>query len=173
MPLTGASRMDRAWIEAHIPHKGSMCLLEEVVSWDPRHLRCRSSTHRSAAHPLSFNGRLGIACGIEYVVQAMAIHGAVAGAARAGAVRAGVAGTVISPAKAEVGFLAGLRDLRMHVARLDDIEADLICEVRHIAGDESTALYSFDLSANQHRLLEGRATVVLDAGGRLTGSPPA
>ncbi len=182
MPLTGASRMDRAWIEAHIPHKGSMCLLEEVVSWDPRHLRGRSSTHRSAAHPLSFNGRLGIACGIEYVVQAMAIHGAVAGAARAGAaragaaragaVRAGVAGTVISPAKAEVGFLAGLRDLRMQVARLDDIEADLICEVRHIAGDESTALYSFDLSANQRRLLEGRATVVLDAGGRLTGSPP-
>ena len=136
-----------------------MCLLEEVLSWDPRHLRCRSSTHRSAAHPLSFNGRLGIACGIEYVVQAMAIHGAVAGAAHAGA------------AKAEVGFLAGLRDVRMHVAWLDDIEADLICDVRHIAGDESTALYSFDLSAGQRRLLEGRATVVLDAGGRLTGSP--
>jgi predicted hotdog family 3-hydroxylacyl-ACP dehydratase len=164
MPLIGASKMDRTWIEAHIPHQGSMCLLEEVVSWDASHLCCRSRTHRGTANPLSSRGRLGIACGIEYVVQAMAVHGAVAGAALAGAVLAGN-----SSAKAEVGFLAGLRDVRMHAVRLDDIDADLICEVRHIAGDASTALYSFDLSADQRCLLEGRATVVLDAGGRLTG----
>lgn len=161
MPVTDAAAMDRAWIEAHIPHQGSMCLLEEVLSWDSRHLRCRSATHRNAAHPLKLHGRLGIACGIEYVVQAMAVHGALAAEARAA-----------GAAKAEVGFLAGLRDVRMHAQRLDDIEADLICEVRRIAGDESTALYSFDLSADRRRLLEGRATVVLDGGGRLTGYPP-
>ena len=150
--------MDRAWIEAHIPHHGSMCLLDEVVSWDVRHLRCRSRSHRSATHPLRFRARLGIACGIEYVVQAMAVHGAIAADARAGRL----------PAKAEVGFLAGLRDVRMHAERLDDIEADLICEVQRIAGDASTALYSFALSADEHCLLEGRATVVLDASGRLS-----
>jgi predicted hotdog family 3-hydroxylacyl-ACP dehydratase len=165
MSLTGAAKMDRAWIEAHIPHQGSMCLLEEVVSWDSRHLRCRTGSHRSAANPLSSHGRLGIACGIEYVVQAMAVHGAIAGAAPAAAAHAGN-----SSAKAEVGFLAGLRDVRMHAAWLDDIDSDLICEVRHIAGDASTALYSFNLSADQRCLLEGRATVVLDAGGRLTGN---
>jgi predicted hotdog family 3-hydroxylacyl-ACP dehydratase len=150
--------MDRAWIEALIPHQGSMSLLDEVVSWDARHLRCRSRSHRSAAHPLRSSARLGIACGIEYVVQAMAVHGAIAADARAGR----------QPAKAEVGFLAGLRDVRMHVERLDDIDADLICEVQRLAGDASTALYSFALSADQRCLLEGRATVVLDAGGRLT-----
>jgi predicted hotdog family 3-hydroxylacyl-ACP dehydratase len=159
MPMTCASAMDRAWIEAHIPHQGSMCLLEEVLSWDARHLRCRSGNHRSAAHPLKLHGRLGIACGIEYVVQAMAVHGAVA-AESCGS----------GAAKAEVGFLAGLRDVRMHAQRLDDIDADLICEVRRIAGDASTALYSFDLSADRRCLLEGRATVVLDGSGRLTGS---
>jgi predicted hotdog family 3-hydroxylacyl-ACP dehydratase len=151
--------MDRAWIEAHIPHQGSMCLLDEVVSWDARHLRCRSASHRNAAHPLKLDARLGIACGIEYVVQAMAVHGAIAAQACAGG----------RPAKAEVGFLAGLRDVRMHAERLDDIDADLICEVQRIAGDTSTALYRFELSAAQRCLLEGRATVVLDAGGRLAG----
>jgi predicted hotdog family 3-hydroxylacyl-ACP dehydratase len=159
MPLNGASRMDRAWIEAHIPHHGSMCLLDEVISWDARHLRCRSSTHRDAAHPLKLHARLGIACGIEYAVQAMAVHGAIAAQARAGG----------GCAKAEAGFLAGLRDVRMHAERLDDIDADLVCEVQRIAGDASTALYSFELSADRRRLLEGRATVVLDASGRLTG----
>jgi len=158
MSLSGAARMDRAWIEAHIPHQGSMCLLDEVLSWDSRHLRCRSTTHQSAAHPLKAHARLGIACGIEYVVQAMAVHGAIAADARAGK----------QPAKVEVGFLAGLRDVRMHAERLDDIAADLICDVQRIAGDASTALYSFHLSAEQRCLLEGRATVVLDASGRLT-----
>jgi predicted hotdog family 3-hydroxylacyl-ACP dehydratase len=151
--------MDRAWIEAHIPHQGNMCLLDEVVSWDSRRLLCRTGTHRDAAHPLKLHARLGIACGIEYVVQAMAVHGAIAADAGAGR----------PPAKAEVGFLAGLRDVRMHAERLDDIDTDLVCEVQRIAGDASTALYSFSLSTGERCLLEGRATVVLDAGGRLTG----
>jgi predicted hotdog family 3-hydroxylacyl-ACP dehydratase len=159
MSLSAASKMDRAWIEAHIPHQGSMCLLDEVLSWDAHHLRCSSNSHRDALHPLKLNARLGIACGIEYVVQAMAVHGAIAADARAGG----------QQTKVEVGFLAGLRDVRMHVERLDDIDAELICAVKRIAGDASTALYSFDLSAAQRCLLEGRATVVLDASGSLTG----
>ena len=28
--------LNRAWIEAHIPHSGRMCLLDEVICWDPR-----------------------------------------------------------------------------------------------------------------------------------------
>lgn len=177
MSLNDAAVLDRAWIEAHIPHQGSMCLLEEVLSWDSRHVRCRSGSHRSASHPLRSQGRLGIACGIEYVAQAMAVHGAIAGAALAGAALAGAVQTGAaqaggtraggSAAKAEVGLLAGLREVRMHSQRLDDIESDLICEVRRMAGDASTALYSFELSAAQRCLLEGRATVVLDAKGHL------
>ena len=164
-----------------------MCLLDEVMNWDANHLRGRSGTHRSAAHPLLRNGRLGIACGIEYVVQAMAVHGALAGAApaktasasaapvraapaRAAPARAAPATRAAStPAKPAIGFLAGLRDVRMHATRLDDIDSDLVCDVRRIAGDAATALYSFDLSALGRCLLEGRATVVLDAGGLPTG----
>jgi predicted hotdog family 3-hydroxylacyl-ACP dehydratase len=151
MSLNPAS-LDRAWIEAHIPHQGGMCLLDEVLSWDSRHIRCRSASHRRSDHPLRSQGQLGIACGIEYVAQAMAVHGAIGARHSAGAA-----------VKAEVGFLAGLRDVRMHAARLDDIESDLVCEVRCVAGDASTAIYTFTLNAGHGPLLSGRATVVLDA----------
>ncbi len=158
MPLN-PDPLDRAFIEAHIPHQGGMCLLDEVLSWDSRHIRCRSASHRRAGNPLRVHGHLGIACGIEYVAQAMALHGAI-GAERAAGRKA----------RAEVGFLAGLRDVRMHALRLDDIESDLVCDAHRIAGDASSAIYSFGLNAGQRQLLSGRATVVLDAKQRMTPS---
>jgi predicted hotdog family 3-hydroxylacyl-ACP dehydratase len=144
--------LNRAWIEARIPHQGGMCLLDEVVSWDSRHLRCRSASHRLEGNPLRAHGHLGIACGIEYAAQTMAIHGAIA-AERSGG----------GAARAQAGFLAGLRDVHMHALRLDDIESDLFCEVHRMAGDGWTAMYTFSLNAAQRTLLSGRATVVLDA----------
>jgi predicted hotdog family 3-hydroxylacyl-ACP dehydratase len=148
--------MNRTWIAARIPHQGCMCLLDEVIVWDAQRIRCSTSTHRALDNPLRSHGRLGIACGIEYAAQAMALHGALAGAA---------AGT--NAGAARVGLLASVRDVRLHVLRLDDIEVDLLCEATHVAGDGFTALYEFALHDKDKCLLGGRATVVLDAGGRL------
>jgi predicted hotdog family 3-hydroxylacyl-ACP dehydratase len=147
-------RLDRTWIERNIPHHGRMCLLDEVVDWDAKHIRCRSSTHRAADHPLRSQGRLGVACGIEYAAQAMAVHGALAGGAK--------------HTRSELGFLASLRDVRLQVMRLDDIETDLICEAALVAGDRGSALYEFALRSEALRLLSGRATVVFDANKRMT-----
>jgi predicted hotdog family 3-hydroxylacyl-ACP dehydratase len=149
--------MNRAWIETRIPHQGRMCLLDQVLAWDAHHIRCRTSTHRALDNPLRSHDRLGIASGIEYAAQAMALHGALAGAA-IGA-NAGAA--------SRVGLLASVRDVRLHVLRLDDIEADLLCEVTHLAGDNLTALYEFALRDQDRSLLSGRASVVLDAARRL------
>jgi predicted hotdog family 3-hydroxylacyl-ACP dehydratase len=149
--------MNRAWIEARIPHQGRMCLLDEVIAWNALHIRCSTGTHRALDNPLRSHDRLGIACGIEYAAQAMALHGALAGAAPGAA----------AGAAARVGLLAGVRDVRLHVSRLDDIESDLFCEVTHVAGDNLTALYEFALSDKDNSLLTGRASVVLDAGTRL------
>jgi predicted hotdog family 3-hydroxylacyl-ACP dehydratase len=150
-------RMNRAWIEARIPHQGRMCLLDEVIDWNDQRIRCRTGTHRARDNPLRSHERLGIASGIEYAAQAMALHGALAGAA-AGANAA---------AASRVGLLASVRDVRLHVLRLDDIESDLLCEVTHLAGDGLTALYEFTLRDNDKSLLCGRASVVLNAGKRL------
>ena len=72
--------LDHAWIEQHIPHKGRMCLLDAVLSWDATRIRCRSASHRTPDNPLRAHGRLGAACGIEYAAQAMAVHGALVAA---------------------------------------------------------------------------------------------
>jgi len=142
--------MNRTWIEQHIPHQGGMCLLDEVIEWDMRHIRCRSGTHRAADNPLRSHDRLGAACGIEYAAQAMALHGALA---LQGALAAGTP---------EAGFLAGVRNLRLWVSRLDDIESDLICEAALVAGNDVTALYEFALRDGRRNLVSGRAAVLLN-----------
>ena len=152
-------RLDHAWIARHVPHHGRMCLLDEVTAWDGARIQCRSASHRAADHPMRSGGRLGAACGIEYAAQAMAIHGALAAGASDGH-RAG-------EFRAAVGFLASLRDVRLYVARLDDIDGDLLCEATSTAGDAGSALYEFAVRCESRTLLSGRATVVLDAEQRL------
>jgi predicted hotdog family 3-hydroxylacyl-ACP dehydratase len=143
-------RLNRGWIEAHIPHQGRMCLLDEVLDWESDRIRCASAGHGSPDHPLRAHGRLGIACGIEIAAQTMAVHGALS-----------AAGTSDRP---RAGLLAGVRNVRMYAPRLDDVRTDLICEATRMAGDAGTALYEFELSSAGSTLIRGRATVVLDAG---------
>jgi predicted hotdog family 3-hydroxylacyl-ACP dehydratase len=147
--------LNREWIERHIPHRGNMCLLDEVVQWSASHIHCRTTSHRCASHPLRSHGRLGIACGIEYAAQAMAVHGALCATAAAES----------APPPA-AGLLASLRDVCMFTGRLDTIEAELICEATQLAGDAGSAMYSFLISAARTTLISGRATVVFDAAQR-------
>ena len=140
--------LDRAWLSAHLPHQGSMCLLDAVTGWDAQRIRCTASSHRRADNPLRAHDRLGAACGIEYAAQAMAAHGALLAAAGS-APRA--------------GYLASVRGVDLHAARLDDIGADLDVEAERLSGDDNTILYGFSVSAGDRLLLSGRATVVLDA----------
>lgn len=146
-------RLDRAWIAARIPHQGRMCLLDEVILWDLQRISCRSGGHRAIDHPLRAHERLGAACGVEFAVQAMAVHGAL------------IADT--SHEKPLAGFLASVRGLRLHVLRLDDVQSDLICDAVRVAGDRGTALYEFELRSATMPLVSGRAAVVLDANYRL------
>lgn len=148
--LPGGTRLDREWIESHIPHRGRMCLLDEVLSWDAVRIRCRATSHRLADNPLRAHGRLGAACGVEYAAQAMAVHGAI---------MAHMEGT-----QARSGLLASVRNLVLRVSRLDDIESDLIASAERLAGDEGSTLYEFTVSGGGRELLSGRASIVLAAG---------
>ena len=141
-------QLDRRWIAAHIPHTGKMCLLDAVLSWDATRIECRTSTHRDVDNPLRSHGRLGCACGVEYAAQAMAVHGAL------------VAGRAGAPA---AGYLVGLRRVLLNVARLDDIETDLLVSGERIDGDATIVLYQFSVHNEVRSFLSGRATVALDA----------
>jgi predicted hotdog family 3-hydroxylacyl-ACP dehydratase len=138
-----------------------MCLLDEVLAWDAAHIRCRSNTHRAADNPLRAHGRLGAACGIEYAAQAMAVHGALIAAS------APLASTVSSHLRgsigAAVGYLASVRNVALHVSRLDDLEEELIAAAERVTGDGRTVLYEFSVSSAGRLLLSGRASIVVDA----------
>ena len=58
--------LDHAWIAAHIPHAGTMCVLDSVDAWDTERIRCTATSHRDPDNPLRAHGRLASVCGIEY-----------------------------------------------------------------------------------------------------------
>jgi predicted hotdog family 3-hydroxylacyl-ACP dehydratase len=144
-----AMALDRAWIAAHIPHQGDMCLLNATVGWSETAISCRASSHADPANPLRAEGRLGAAAGIEYAAQAMAIHGALLAA---------------GDDQPRQGYLTSVRSVSLHVARLDDQPGELDVQAERLSGDGNNILYQFAVSHAGRCLLEGRAAVVLDAG---------
>lgn len=147
-----AERCDHAWIAAHIPHQGAMCLLDAVLDWDAERIRCTSLGHRSPDNPLRAAGRLGALNAIEYAAQAMAVHGAL------------LAGEGSPPAP---GFLGSARGVECLVERLDDIPGPLTIVAERLSGDARTLLYAFTVAAGDRPLVRGRAAVVLG------GAPPS
>lgn len=142
--------LDRNAIAARIPHQGDMCLLDTVVAWDASTIRCTASSHRHNDNPLRDGGRLGVAAGIEYAAQAMAVHG-------------GLVTDAGRPPRQ--GYLASVRGVRFHTLRLDDQDADLQIDAERVSGDTRQVLYRFSVSAAGQALLDGRAAVILDAEG--------
>lgn len=140
-------RLSRAEIAGMIPHAGAMCLLDGVVSWDENRIRCVSRSHLDTGNPLRAGGRLPAVCGIEYAAQAMAVHGGLAGGARA---------------RPRAGYLASVRNMVCRRERLDDLEADLVVEAERVMGDEDRVIYEFRLWVGDAEVLSGRAAVVLD-----------
>jgi predicted hotdog family 3-hydroxylacyl-ACP dehydratase len=161
------SRLNRDDIARRIPHHGSMCLLDSVLSWDDNFIRCETRSHLAPQHPLRAHGRLGAACGIEYAAQAMALHGALV-AERLDSGDAGVG----SPPRS--GYLASVRGVTLGVERLDTVAGPLTVNAERITGDAHTVLYRFDVQAGAQTLLSGRAVVVLDAAALAPArTPPA
>lgn len=129
-----------------IPHAGAMCLLDGVVAWDRDSIRCYSGRHRAPDNPLRQGGRLGILCGIEFAAQAMAVHGALAGAVGE---------------RPRAGYIASLREVTCRGNRLDALEGDLVISATRLVGDDDRVAYAFAIRCEAQELLAGRATVLL------------
>lgn len=140
--------LDHAWIAAHIPHQGRMCLLDRVTEWSESRIVCEAVSHTDPVNPLRAAGRLGAATGVEYAAQAMAVHGALLGP---------------SDAAPTQGYLTSVRGLSLHADRLDDAQGPLTITAERLSGDARLILYQFTLHGGGRCLIEGRASVVLDA----------
>jgi predicted hotdog family 3-hydroxylacyl-ACP dehydratase len=137
----------RAEIERLVPHGGTMCLWDEVVAWDAQRIALRASNHRDPAHPLRSEGRLRAVHLCEYGAQAMAVHGGLLARADGGV--------------APPGMLVALRDVVLHVARIDALPGALEGEAEALAISETGQQYAFRVSHAGVLLAEGRAAVVL------------
>jgi predicted hotdog family 3-hydroxylacyl-ACP dehydratase len=140
--------IDKCGIGALIPHAGAMCLLDGVLSWDATHIRCATVSHVALDNPLRRDERLGALCGVEYAVQAMAVHGALT-----------VGG--LDPPRA--GYLASVRAVSVHADRLDLLPGTLTVEAERLHGDADRAIYGFTLRHADRILLGGRVAVALMA----------
>lgn len=146
------ARLDHAGIEALVPHRGAMCLLDRMLSWSERRIECVAVNHRDAANPLRTRSGLLASAAIEYAAQAAALHGALA---------ARYAGGQAAP-----GYLASARDVRLAVWQLDDLPDaapdELVVVAERQAGDASRLLYAFTLAHAGREIACGRLAVVLD-----------
>lgn len=122
-----------------------MCLLERVERCGAESILCTAETHRSADNPLRREDRLPAVCGLEYALQAMALHGALT-----------AGGVAQMP-----GYLSALRGVRMAVERLDDIAAPLSIAVQALVAERRGFIYRFEVAAAGRTLLSGQATIVI------------
>jgi predicted hotdog family 3-hydroxylacyl-ACP dehydratase len=136
----------KAEIRTLIPHSGTMCLLDEVIRWDETSITCVTNTHRDPRNPLRRDGRLSAVHAFEYGAQATAVHGGL---------RARAVGETASP-----GYLAALRDARLHVTFLDDITSPLQVCANHLFGDRANTIYECCVSADDVLLASARITII-------------
>jgi predicted hotdog family 3-hydroxylacyl-ACP dehydratase len=144
--MTDEGSINKAEIRTLIPHSGTMCLLDEVTQWDDRSITCITNTHRDPANPLRRDERLSAVHAFEYGAQAAAVHGGL---------RARSVGKIAPP-----GYLAALRDARLHVAFLDDIRSPLQICANRLFGDSANTVYECRVLADNVLLANARVTII-------------
>lgn len=145
--MSGNLPINKAEIQTLIPHSGLMCLLDSVTQWDDRSIMCMTNTHRDPANPLRRAGRLPALHAFEYGAQAAAVHGGL---------RARSLGVTAPP-----GYLAALRNARLHATRLDDIDGPLEIFASRLFGESANTVYECRVSARNSVIAEGRVTIIL------------
>lgn len=134
-------------IAALIPHGGAMVLLDRVIRWDVCGIVCAARSHLEPANPLREAGRLAALCGVEYALQAAALHGALLAGGQA----------------QRAGYAASLRNVVLHADRLDDPALGELSVQSILASQEAFGMvYDFAIhSAAGSPLLAGRFSIAL------------
>jgi predicted hotdog family 3-hydroxylacyl-ACP dehydratase len=129
-----------------IPHKGASFLLDHVIACSDKTIACVAISHLDPQNPLRKDGRLDPVCGVEYGLQAAALHGALTD------------GDGPQP----VGYMASLRGIEFATERLDDeAHGKLHVEATLEGGDSAGRIYSFRLLTEAGEpIVTGRGTIV-------------
>jgi predicted hotdog family 3-hydroxylacyl-ACP dehydratase len=139
--------LNRKEIEALIPHKGAMCLLDRVEAWDASSIRLATLTHRDANNPLRSRSGLRSLVLCEYSAQAMAVHGVLQSNKR--------------NAVPSQGLLASLRAVKLYCNYIDQLPGELIVHAEYLNASDTLLQYGFRVTHENVLLIEGRAVVVI------------
>ena len=124
-----------------------MVMLDRVDSYDAASITCHTTRHLDPANPLRHAGRLAALAGVEFCLQAAALHGGL------------LAGAAQRP-----GYVASLRAVTLHIDRLDDPALPfLIVHAKREAQEASAMSYALTLRTESGLLLAARALIKLPA----------
>jgi predicted hotdog family 3-hydroxylacyl-ACP dehydratase len=137
--------LDADAIRALIPHAGRMCLLDQVLAYDPERIVCSCTSHTNDRNPLRTNDGLSAVHAIEYGAQAMALHGALLGGAK------------------RPGYIVAVREVQMNVDWLHEILGPVRVTAKVLMRDERAATYRFLLEVENETLVVGHLSVALTA----------
>ena len=129
-----------------IPHSFDMCLLNRVEFWDKDKIICYSDSHLLKNNPLRREEKLSSIHVLEYAAQAMAVHGGLHNRKQG--------------LKMTEGYLAALRDVKLHLCDLDKLQTELRIEANKILSQDGNMIYAFTVSSTEIELASGRATVI-------------
>ena len=138
--------LDKSHWQGLIPHSGAMCLLDAVVDWNEESIHARAASHRDPHNPLRADGRLHAVNLCEYGAQAMAVHGGLL---------ARRDGNATAP-----GLLVSLREVKLYIARIDDLTDELDVHARRLLAGAEAMQYAFRIEHAGSLLAEGRAAVM-------------
>ena len=128
-------------LDGLIPHGGSMRLLDRVVAYTEHDIECTASTHSSPGHALRSDDQLSALHLIEYAAQAMAAHGA------------------LTSGSVQAAMLAAVRDIRLHVERIDNIHSQLNIKATRRIAQSRGSIYDFIIRDDRQVLCEGRISI--------------
>lgn len=139
--------LTKAEVYRFLPHAGSMCLIDEVTEWDRSTIVCRAASHRDPGNPLRRDDRLGVVAALEYAAQAMGMH----------------AGLVAGERSADdrIGYVGAVRDVTLHVERLDDLPNGLAIEATRLVELSDSFMYRFAVTSGSQAVISGRASIFL------------
>jgi predicted hotdog family 3-hydroxylacyl-ACP dehydratase len=161
--------IDKEQLSTLIPHAGDMCLMDAVEEWTADRIRCVTRTHLTPHHPLRRQGQLAAVHLVEYAAQAMAIHGALRsrydrsvrlemGLGSIGS-KLGLDSPQSSAEPPQPGMLGVLRDIKLHVERIDTLAGPLTVTANRRLGRADGLVYDFAVEHDTQLVCEGRVVI--------------
>ncbi|MEH6569607.1 MAG: hypothetical protein V7709_11050 [Halioglobus sp.] len=129
-----------------IPHSGSMCLLDHLVTWDHQAIEAVAVDVHSEHNPLREDGMLHSVVLVEYAAQAAAIHAALN--------EGSIGGN-------SVAYIGAIKSMTLHQPRVDPSDSELHCVACCVLNNANGAIYQLTVSANQKILMDARVVMVL------------